>query len=163
MLRHHTLTVVQYKKSKMKHPKLNILVFAISILTLNSCVLKTDYEELENEKKELKNKLEDVKEELSDISYKYELLIEEKRQAEIEKNKKPYITDKQALGYIKDNFSFYEKDMKYRNVQLRRITDNSFRVSLEECTKKGGFSDNNFFWNSRVRTLTVHSDGKYDF
>jgi hypothetical protein len=136
--------------------KINILVLAVSILTLYSCVSKTDYEKLEKT-------LDETKQDLTDVSYRYELLIEEKRQIEIERNKKPFITDKQALGYIKDNYSFYEKDMKYRNVQLRRTDDNIFRVSLEECTMKGGFSNNNFFWNSRVRTLTVHKSEKYDF
>jgi len=123
----------------------------------------SDYEKLEKEKSELENQLEETKQELTDISDKYNLLYEEKRQAEIQRNKTPYISEDQALQYIKDNYAFYEKDMKYRNVQLRRTADNSFRVSLEECTKKGDFSNDDFFWHSRVRTLTVHKSGKYDF
>lgn len=91
------------------------------------------------------------------------MLIEEKRQAEIERNRKPYITEAQALQHIKDNYNFDEKHMRYRNVQLRRIADNSFRVSLETCTKKGNFSNNDFFWTSSVRTLTVNNNGKYEF
>ena len=63
--------------------KINILILAVSILTLNSCVSKTDYEKLEKEKTEIENTLEETKQELTDISYKYELLIDEKRQAEI--------------------------------------------------------------------------------
>ena len=136
--------------------KNRLLGLAIILFTVSSCVPKSDYEKLEKE-------LETTKQELSDITYKYDLLVEEKRQAEIERNKKPYITEAQALQYIKDNYSFYEKDMRYRNVQLRRIDNNSFRVSLETCIKKGSFSNDDFFWNSQVRTLTVYNNGKYDF
>jgi hypothetical protein len=138
-------------------------IIGISLLTLSGCVSKSDYEKLEKEKSELANQLEATKQELSGISYKYKLLNEEKQQAEIERNKTPYISEDQALQYIKDNYAFYEKDESYRNVQLRRISDNSFRVSLETCTKKGPFSDSEFFWRSSVRTLTVHKSGKYDF
>lgn len=143
--------------------KIKFLILGFGLLTMNSCVSKSDYDKLEKEKTDLANQLEEIKQELSVMSDKYYELYEEKRKAEIEKNKKPYISESQALQYIKDNYSFYEKDMLYRNVQLRRISDNSFRVSLEECTKKGPFSDDEFFWRSNVRTLTVHSNGKYDF
>ena len=143
--------------------KLKLFGFGIFLLTLSSCVSKSDYEKLEKDKAEIQAELEKTKQELSDLTYNYDLLIEEKRQAEIERNRKPYITEDQALQHIKDNYSFYEKDMRYRNVQLRRIADNSFRVSLETCTKKGDFSNNDFFWHSSVRTLTVYNNGKYDF
>lgn len=136
--------------------KIKSLVLVTAILALSACVPKSDYEKLEKEKNEIERQLEETQRE-------YNLLYEEKRQAEIEKNRTPYISEEEALKYIKDNYAFYEKDMKYRNVQLRRIGDNSFRVSLEECTKKGDFSNNDFFWNARVRTLTVHKSGKYDF
>lgn len=138
-------------------------ILGISLLSLNACVSKSDYEKLEKEKIELETQLEETKNELSNVRYKYDQLNEEKIQAEIERNKTPYISEDQALQYIKDNYAFYEKDITYRNVQLRRISDNSFRVSLETCTKKGSFSDDDFFWHSSVRTLTVHKNGKYDF
>lgn len=136
--------------------KFKTLIIGTAFLTLNSCVPKSDYEKLKEEKNKLELQLEETKKE-------YNQLLEEKRQAEIEKNRIPYISEEQAMKYIKDNYAFYEKDMKYRNVQLRRIADNSFRVSLEECTKKGDFSNDDFFWHSNVRTLTVHKNGKYDF
>lgn len=143
--------------------KITILPLLIIFLSLNGCVSKSDYENLEREKSQLESTLKEVKQELSDVQYNLDQLLEEKRQAEIERNKTPYISEAQALNYVKDNYDFYEKDMRYRNVVLRRIADNSFRVSLEECTKKGSFSNNDFFWNSRVRTLIVHNNEKYDF
>lgn len=143
--------------------KIKILSLLIFILTLNGCVSKSDYEKLEREKAQLEDTLNEIKQELTEVQYNYEQLLEEKRLAEIERNRKPYISEAQALNYIKDNYDFYEKDMRYRNVVLRRVDDNSFRVSLEECTKKGPFSNDDFFWNARVRTLTVHNNGKYDF
>lgn len=136
--------------------KTKLVLLVIITITLIGCVSKSEYEKLEKE-------LEKTKQELTYIKGQYEVLLEEKRQAEIERNRKPYISEAQALQYIKDNYDFYEKDMLYRNVQLRRIDDNSFRVSLETCTKKGSFSNDNFFWFSTVRTLIVYNNGKYDF
>ena len=89
--------------------------------------------------------------------------MSEKIQSEIENNKLPLVTEVQALKYIKDHYSFYDRDTKFRNVKLRRTTDNSFKVALETCTKKGDFSNNDFFWRSEVHTLTVQNNGKYDF
>lgn len=156
--------------------KLFFLGFFIFLFS-SSCVLKSDYNKLEKEKRDLESELEKTKKELSDVNFKYSLLnvlleeqeeeqekIEmEKRQAEIEKNKKPYIKENQALDYIDDYYNFYKKDMLYRNVELRRIAKNSFRVSLETCTKKGDFSNEDFFWSSEVRTLSVYNNGKYEF
>ena len=154
--------------------KSKILILGLSLLTLNACVSKSDYDKLEKEKSELETLLEKTTQELSDVNYKYDQILEEKkqaeleiirkkRQAEIERNRVPYISDSKAKQYIKDNYAFYEKDTKYRNLQLRRIANNSFKVSLEECTAKGDFSNDDFFWHSRVRTLTIHNNGKYDF
>jgi len=144
----------------MKNGLLVVPIFALSLI---GCVSQTEYDKLETEKNNAESSLQAVKQELSEVSHQYELILEEQRQAEIERNKKPYINELQALQYIEDNFSFYQQDETYRNVQLRRIDDNSFRVSLEQCTKKGTFSNNDFFWHSKVRTLTVHNNGKYDF
>jgi len=36
-----------------------------------------------------------------------------------------------------------------------------FLISLEECTKKGSFSSDDFFWSSYVKLLTIEDDGKY--
>ena len=127
--------------------KIFLIVLILSIL--NSCVSKSDYEDIKSENKILKEELQRVKEELSNIRIEYELLIKEKREAEAERNKKPFITEAKALKYIKDNYDFYEKEMRYRNIKLRRVDDNEFRVSVEECNRR--FSDDDFFWNSRVR------------
>lgn len=143
--------------------KITQLIILISLFTLSGCVSKSDYEKLEVENSELTIQLDATKQELLNISNKYNQLNYEKQQAEIEKNNTPYISEDQAMQYISDNFAFYEKDVSYRNVQVRRISDNSFSVSLETCTKKGPFSNDEFFWRTSVRNLTVHKSGKYDF
>lgn len=142
--------------------KIKLFGLGLSFLILSSCVSESDYKKLEGEKEDIERRLKETEQELSNLTYEYNLLIEEKRQAEIERNRIPYISEEQALRYIKDNYAFYDKDIKYRNVQLRRIADNSFKVSLEECTKKGPFSSDDFFWSSIVRTLTVYNNGKYN-
>tara|TARA_R110000744_G_scaffold88912_1_gene173121 strand:- start:163 stop:606 length:444 start_codon:yes stop_codon:yes gene_type:complete len=140
-----------------------IIILGISLLMLNSCVSKSDYEKSELEKSELEIQLQEIKQELSDVKYKYNQIKQEKSQAEIERNKKPFITENKALQLIGDNFSFYERNMVYRNVKLRRIADNSFKVSLETCINKKNYVSDDFFWKSKVRTLTVYNNGKYDF
>ena len=130
------------------------------LIAFNSCVSKSEYETQGRE-------LESTKQELLNIQDKYREVMNEKIQSEIqseiEKNKLPVVTEAQALKYIKDHYSFYDRDTKFRKVKLRRITDNSFKVALETCTTKGDFSNNDFFWRSEVRTLTVQNNGKYDF
>lgn len=143
--------------------KKRLIGSTIFLIFVSSCVPKSDFEKLEKEKSNLTYQLEEMKQNLSDVTNKYDLLIEEKRRDEIEQNKKPYITEYRALQLIKDNYSFYEKNMVYRNVQLRRIADNSFKVSLETCINKESFRKNDFHWHSSVRTLTVHNNEKYDF
>jgi hypothetical protein len=135
--------------------KSSVISLLISICLLG-CVSKSDYERVEAE-------LETTKLELSQVKTSYEILLNEKRQEEIRRNSVPYITEEQALGYIDDHFSFYDRDTKYRNVALRRLSDNTFTVAIETCTKKGNFSNDNFFWTSSTRTLTVYPNGKYDF
>lgn len=143
------------------------IFYLVPCLILASCVPQSDYDKLKIEKEEIEQKVTELETKLSNVEFEHNQLLEEKRQAEIERNKTPYISEAKAMQYIKDNYLFYEKDTKYRNIQLRRIADNSFRVSLEECSCKsiggGDCCNDNFFWDSRVRTLTIHNNGTYDF
>jgi hypothetical protein len=138
-------------------------IIALSIpLIISACgVPQDDYNKLKLEKEALDEKLQQSELEISNLQQQNDDLLEEKRQIEIEKNKTPFVTESQALDYIKDYYNFYDSDVDYRNVRLRRLEDNVFTVSLEECTKKGSFSDNDFFWTSRIKRLTVNSDGTY--
>lgn len=138
-------------------------IIALSIpLIISACgVPQDEYDKLKLEKVALEEKLQDSELEISNLKQQNDDLLEEKRQIEIEKNKTPFVTESQALDYIKDYYDFYDSDVDYRNVRLRRLEDNVFTVSLEECTKKGSFSDNDFFWTSRIKRLTVNSDGTY--
>jgi hypothetical protein len=137
--------------------KLFKLSVILSFLVFNtSCVLKSDFENIKNE-------LEKTKLELFELKKEHQKLLEVKKQEELERNRVPFISEEQALGYINDYYGFYDRDIKFRNVVLRRISDNTFKVSLETCSQKGNFSDDDFFWSSSVRTLKVYMDGKYDF
>jgi hypothetical protein len=134
----------------------NLMTFVLLILFIIGCVPKAEHEKLKSE-------LEQTQQELFDVQQKYDVLNNERIQLELQRNQTPYLSEEQAMQFIKDNYSFYEKGKKFRNVQLRRIADNSFKVSLETCISKGDFSESDFFWNAEVRTLTVYSNGKYDF
>ena len=60
--------------------KIKLIGLGIFLLTLSSCVSKSDYEKLEGEKADVERRLKETEQELSDVNYKYGLLIEEKRQ-----------------------------------------------------------------------------------
>ena len=135
------------------------IIYLVTSLTLWSCVSKPEYDEIKTENELLKTKITVLESELSGVRLKYNQLLKEKKQAEIEKSKIPYVTEEKAMEYIVDNYSFYEKDIKYRNVELRRSKKNIFLVSLQECPR--GFGYGEAFWISRVRTLTVYGDSEY--
>lgn len=69
----------------------------------------------------------------------------------------PYVTEKEALAYIKDHYSFYNTDYVYKDVQLRRSKDNEFTVSIQEKMK------DTYSWRGYVKTLVVFSNGEYRF
>lgn len=138
-------------------------IIALSVpLIISACgVPQDDYDKLKQENEALEEKLQDSELQISNLQQQNGDLLEEKRQIEIEKNRAPFVSESQALDYIKDYYDFYDSDVDYRNVRLRRIEDNVFTVSLEECTNKGEFSNDDFFWHSRIKRLTVNSDGTY--
>lgn len=156
-----------------------VLSIALNILLASSCVSDSAYKKLENEKNILESRLKSNADKLDELSTKYDTLLDKiKKDEEIalkkqnerkttvsenQNNNYPYVSEEEAMKYINDNYSFYQKDMLFRNVQLRRLSNNSFRVSLEECTKKGNFSNNDFFWSANVKTLKISGNGKYSF
>lgn len=66
------------------------------------------------------------------------------------------------MELIEDNFDFYERDITYKNIKLRRTGENIFLVSLEECIcKPSSCNDGDFCWDAKVRELRVASDSSY--
>jgi hypothetical protein len=50
----------------------------------------------------------------------------------------------------------------YRKPKVRKVDSNVFMISLQENINKPEFSRNNFFWESKVKKLTIYENGKYD-
>lgn len=125
------------------------------------CVSQSDYDKVKEQNGNLRNRIKVLETKLSNVEYNYQQLLEEKRLAEIERNKKKYRNESEALSTLKDYYEFYNADQIYRNPKVRRVDNNTFRISLEECPKKGGFSSSNFFWHSKVVTLVINNDGTY--
>lgn len=124
------------------------MVSTIAILT--SCVPKSDYDQLKAENERLREEVESLQSEKR----------EREEQERLESLKQH--SEEEALRLIKDYYEFYNANMIYRKPKVRRVSSNVFKISLEECTKKGGFSDQDFFWHSRVINLTINSDGTYN-
>ena len=136
------------------------LIFATVLFF--GCVSQSEYDKLQEENKKLKEKNSIQFARIALLTSELDELEREKEKAQIEKNRIKWYSDDQALNYVKDYYEFYNTDNKFRNVKIRRVTDNEFRVSLEECTKKASFSNDDFFWNARVYRLTIDNKGKYD-
>jgi hypothetical protein len=125
-----------------------VIISVFTSLLFISCVSQSEHDKLKAENEILKEELE--------------ILKAEKREQE----EKEYFASKQqhseeeALKLIKDYYEFYNANFLYRKPKIRRISNDKFAISLEECIKE--FRDIEFHWSSKVLNLTIHTDGTYD-
>lgn len=135
-------TLCSIQKTKNMNKLIYLIVFAPLML---GCVSQAEYDKLKAEKEKLQND--------------YDNLLAEKRQIEIEKNSKKYFSEKDVLSALRDYYEFYDRDMVYRNPKIRRVDNNSFKISMDIRYKKA--PNENFFWNATVITLVINNDGSY--
>ena len=84
-----------------------------------------------------------------------------KKSSVIKKSSVKYSEEK-ALELVEDNYAFYDANNIYRYAKVRRVSNNVFYVSLEECDKT--FADKgDVFWHAKVYVLTIGSNTKYKF
>jgi hypothetical protein len=143
----------------MQHFKKTTMKKTFTILTiagiLTSCgVPQADYDKLKNENEQLKKEISEIEAEKSELKVLNEKLEEKKRIASNH-------SEAEALKLLKDYYDFYNSDMTYRNPRVRRVNGNTFKISLEDCTKKADFQNDDFFWHSQVLTLIINEDGTY--
>ncbi|MCD4678748.1 MAG: hypothetical protein K8S00_00020 [Bacteroidales bacterium] len=146
-----------------------IFGFLFILVTITGCVSQTKYDDLQLESEQLKIDLHKLKSEISELQISFDNLqvsyydlLAEKRKLEEKKKRSTLYSKTDALKLLKDYYSFYNADRIYRNPRVRKISYNKFRISLEECSKKGSFSENDFFWRASVKLLIIYEDGKYD-
>lgn len=65
-------------------------------------------------------------------------------------------TEKDALGFLEDYYSFYQRDKRFRNPIFKRISYNSFEISVEECNKN--YTDDDIYYNSALFILNIKND-----
>jgi len=123
-------------------------------LVLTSCVLKSDYDKIKAENEQLKNEVNQI------TNQKNELETLQKQEEEKKQKSKAH-SETEALRLLRDYYDYYNGDMIYRNPRVRKVDYNTFNISLEECTKKGGFDKNDFFWSASVKILIINDDGTY--
>ena len=104
------------------------ILYICLLLGITSCVSKSKFEKLENDCQNLKFEKQDLEANLSNLQDNYDIIIEAQRREEIERNAKKYVSESEALGYLKDYYGFYNSDTKYRNIKLRRTDKNSSKV-----------------------------------
>lgn len=97
-------------------------------------------------------------------------------------NVKSYSVE-EAKNYVIDFFDFYKNDTRYDNIEVRKITKNTFHIKVITCdagehcyesnnseidfTKIGNppkyvvCSKNSIFWSSSLYKLTIKPNSKY--
>ncbi len=89
------------------------------------------------------------------------LLAQQKSSTKQKKKVSVKYDEEKALSCVYDYYTFYNADYTFRNPEVRRVSNNVFYISLQECTNKKEFRDNDFFWMSKVLVLTITSSTKY--
>lgn len=140
-----------------------ILISLILLFFLfSSCMVpQSEFDELKSENEGLKSlnkRLDDLNEKLQN---KLDVIDFKNREIEREKLDISILSEEEALRLVEDYYKFYNANMTFRNPQFRRIADNKFKVSLEECTNKDEFKKDDFFWHSRVLSIEINNDGFY--
>lgn len=148
------------------------LNFIIVVIFLSSCgVSHTEYQKLKDENQRLMEELNAANEEKLEYMRQYRVLLEEKNLAEKQKAESKRraeeirtttqrYSESDAIRLIRDYFDFYNSNFLLRNPRARRLSDNQFIISLEECSK--GFEGSEFFWKSAVYELKILPNGKYE-
>lgn len=135
----------------MKYKYVLLLLFSFS-----SCIPASEFEDVMTENSRLTSQITDLK--LDIIALKYEI-----EQLKKKKIVEATYTEDSVLKLLKEYYTFYKRDEVYRKPKVKRVSSNIFHISLEECTKKGEFKENNFFWHSSIYELTIYGNGKYEF
>jgi hypothetical protein len=149
------------------------LVFPVLVAFLTiSCVLKSDYHSLKASRDSLRIENDSIKQKLS----KYistdkiksngilETLVEQSKRR-VTRSEPPaelivkYYTDDEALETVKDWYSFYRADYLFQNERIRRMSANTFLISLSEAYKTS--ADMKELWSAVVWKLTIKNDGRY--
>lgn len=138
-----------------------VIVITIPLLFSSCLVPKSEYDELESKNEIVVSDNERLKLVIQRQNRILDSLDNEKDLIARKKLETSLHSENEALRLIEDYYTFYYANMVYRNPQLRRIGDNKFSVSLQECTNKEAFKEDDFFWHSRVLTLTINNDGTY--
>ena len=129
-----------------------------------SCVSKTEHEDLEFEYRKLQLEKENLEKELSELRSEYyevrsdhDRLLNARRKEEMERKRKKYVSESEALDHIKDYYNFYKGSTAPRDIKLRRTDKNSFVVSLKSSI---GMMDSGI---TEIYHLKVNNDDTYTF
>lgn len=147
----------------MKTYSLLILI----ILMTSGCVSKTKYENLLAENEKLKTELEQLKLEKHHVdSINNQFLIDKKKQEE-EKKLIKWHSEEEANKALQDYYSFVYKSHNGRNPKYERLSNNQFKVSLEETDNRlksaGNANPFNFEleWYPIIYKITINENGTY--
>ena len=145
------------------------LILLILVTTITGCVSKSNFDDIKSEKEnleaelrnikseneKLKQELTEINDELNSLKLNYNIVLENKKRAEVEKSKVRYYSETEALEFLKDYFDFYHTGHLYRNVETRRVNDNTFIFSLEESWSVSKM------WFTKLYDLWINNDGTY--
>lgn len=133
-----------------------------SFLFITACVSQSDFEKLKFENECLKKKIMELEADKNFLNEKYNALVVEKKIIELQAGENKFCSELQALEYLEDYYNFFRKNYVYRDPVVKRSTDNSFIISLEESDKANA-EQNKEQWIPVVWSLKINANGTYTF
>ena len=137
-----------------------LLVFYM--LFIFGCISQSDFEKLKFENECLKKRILELEADKANLSEKYNALVVEKKLIESQTKEKKFYSESQALQYLEDYYSFFRRNYTYRDPVIRRSTDNTFLISLEESEKINA-EPNKEQWMAVLWSLKINANGTYSF
>ncbi|MFA7489666.1 MAG: hypothetical protein WCY58_02790 [Mariniphaga sp.] len=127
-----------------------------------SCISPSDFEKLKIENECLKKRIMELEADKIHLNEKFNALMVEKRVLEYNGQEISFCTESQAVQYLKDYYNFFRKNYTYRNPVIKRSSDNTFIITLEEIESTNAEATQDQ-WVSIVWSLQVNANGTYIF
>ena len=153
--------IYKIDSSKQYFMKIPIKFLTTAVILTSCGVPQADYDNLKAENKQLKKRLLEKNTSAIKIIAPQNEVITEKYE---EKNTFSYHSEAEALKLIKDYYNFYNADHVYRNPRVRRVNGNTFKISLEECSKYAlniEMMTDEERYQSNVYNLRINENGTY--
>lgn len=68
--------------------------------------------------------------------------------------------EKEVIDFLQEHYDFYDRDHIFRKPLVKKIDTYNYEVSIEECTNKDPFKNDDNFWNAKIVKISRDENGK---